>query len=269
MEKFNQFERQMRRRKYWLGSVVILIGLLILLSKTTLNIPDWVFSWETAFIFIGLVIGIKQRFNGAFWFLLILIGGGSLASITVVPEAYNNIVFPVCVIIFGIYLFLAKFSTRNKLRQFQKMQFKKYHRSYFRHQSHEWAQNKKEWMLRYQRCNGEINSDDYMDITNVFGETNKNFISKNFKGGFLKNVFGQTIVNLTQSDFDERSSIDIQNSFGGIILIVPINWEVVPKIDVVFGGVDDKTKYTDKDKKDKKIILRGRSIFGGIEIRNF
>lgn len=107
-------------------------------------------------------------------------------------------------------------------------------------------------------------------IENTFGGIRRSFISKDFKGGYIKNTFGGVKVQLDQCDFEDKAVIHIENTFGGITLYVPVHWKVISEVDATLSGVDDKTYYENPDEENRKrLILKGKSVFGGIEIKNY
>jgi hypothetical protein len=73
-----------------------------------------------------------------------------------------------------------------------------------------------------------------------------------------------------QADIQGEIELDLTQIFGGCKLIVPSHWEIKSELVNIFGGVEDKrpTQNINTDHS-KVIILRGTSIFGGIEIRSY
>ncbi|MEB0249998.1 LiaF-related protein, partial [Mucilaginibacter sp. 5B2] len=83
-------------------------------------------------------------------------------------------------------------------------------------------------------------------------------------------VFGGTELDFTQADIHGRVTIDITQMFGGTKIIVPANWHVVPDLAAVFAGVDDKRIKTSKPNPiEKVLVLKGVSIFAGVDIRSY
>ena len=92
--------------------------------------------------------------------------------------------------------------------------------------------------------------------------------SKNLRGGEIVAVFGGAEVNLTQADFYNRIEIEVVQIFGGTKLVVPANWEVRSEAVALFGGIEDK-RMPMAPSPDKVLVLKGTTIFGGIEIKSF
>jgi len=112
--------------------------------------------------------------------------------------------------------------------------------------------------------------DDHIDTVSVFGGVKRTILSKNFKGGEIVNVFGGTDLDLTQADINGHVVIDITQLFGGIKLIIPPHWQVTSDVAAVFSSVDDKRRSMGTPlSTDKVLIIKGVSIFAGVDIRSF
>jgi hypothetical protein len=113
-------------------------------------------------------------------------------------------------------------------------------------------------------------ADDYLDAVSVFGGVKKTILSKNFKGGEIVNVFGGAELDFTQANINGHVVIDITQIFGGTKIVVPPHWRVVPDMAAVFASVDDKRIRTSAPAdSDKILVLKGVSIFAGVDIRSY
>ncbi len=255
-----QWRAQYRRRKTskrYMGAVIIVfMGVILLLKRLPLQIPEWIFSWDTIVLVIGLLLGIRSRFRNWLWLVLVLLSTGSILSNYFLLDQYKNLVFPIELIIFGIYIFFRCFYHRNDKdcfvpRSHEHPSFAKHNRPF--HHSYSTTED-----------------GDVINIENTFGETNRNIISKEFRGGTIKNTFGSVDLNLTQSDIQGKIYIYVENTFGGIAFFVPSNWKIISEIDAKLSGIDDKSFYdVHPDEEEKTLVLKGKSVFGGIEIKNF
>jgi len=64
--------------------------------------------------------------------------------------------------------------------------------------------------------------------------------------------------------------IDITQIFGGTKIIVPSHWQVVSDLAAVFASVDDKRMRTSASPNNEKVlVLKGVSIFAGVDVRSF
>jgi hypothetical protein len=62
--------------------------------------------------------------------------------------------------------------------------------------------------------------------------------------------------------------IDTVQLFGGTKIIIPANWQLKSDITAVLGGVDDKRSVPTSFSPEKKIVLTGFAMFGGVEIKS-
>ncbi|MBT1689751.1 hypothetical protein KK078_24530, partial [Fulvivirgaceae bacterium PWU37] len=128
---------------------------------------------------------------------------------------------------------------------------------------------------RYQQQFGadftEETAEGLIDSVTIFGGTKKVIISKDFQGGSAVTVFGGAEINLTQADIQGRAVLDLVQIFGGAKLVVPANWRIqADEMVSIFGGLDDKRNPATLNPDDNKVlILKGTSIFGGIDIKSY
>jgi hypothetical protein len=57
---------------------------------------------------------------------------------------------------------------------------------------------------------------------------------------------------------------------GGTKLLLPTHWDIKSEMVAFFGGIEDKRQLVSGSTDPQKVlVLKGTSICGGIEIRNF
>jgi predicted membrane protein len=111
---------------------------------------------------------------------------------------------------------------------------------------------------------------EYISVNAVFGGVKKNIQSKNFKGGDVTSFMGGAEINFMQADIQHPIELEVNNVFGGTKLIIPSNWDVRNEISAVFGGVEDKRNFNNSASgTDKRILLKGACVFGGVEVTNY
>lgn len=238
----------------WTGVFVLLIGVAALVKASVTDLPDWVFSWQTFLIALGVFLGVRHNFRGVSWFVLMLIGGGFL-----IPEVYSDIdmhryIWPAVMIIIGIFLILRP------------------RRRYNWDLTDDEKKNSTPSGIEDATIVDETkgSKEDYVNATSVFGGAKKNILSKNFKGGEIVNIFGGTELNLSQADINGEAVIEMTTIFGGTKLIIPSNWTVKSDAAVIFGGIEDKRNMPPiNDPTGKVLTLKGTVIFGGIDIKSF
>ena len=113
-------------------------------------------------------------------------------------------------------------------------------------------------------------TDDYVDITAVFGGVKKQFISKDFKGGEVNCVFGGTELNLSQADFTGRVVLELNHVIGGSKLTIPANWHVQSELTAIMGGIEDtRNLHNVTPDYNKTLVLKGTCFMGGISIMSY
>ncbi len=239
---------------FWVGIIIISVGSFILLDRMdVVFLPHWLISWRTFLIALGLIIGINKGFKGADWLVLIIIGSFFLLGEIPGLEDLNlrRYIFPVIVISIGAVI------------MFRSVLFKS---------SGDWRSI---WSGGDYHKKGdpliisEDGSNDYIDLTSVFGSIKRRIFTKSFKGGDIVNIFGGTELDLSQADIEGNVVIDTVTLFGGVKILVPANWEVKSNITAIMGGVEDKRMTPTTFAPTKKLILTGTCAFGGVEIKSF
>lgn len=245
-----------KRNRIWAGMFVIAVGLLFLADRLGASFPEWLFSWPMILIAFGLFAGIRHGFRSGGWIVLLIIG-----SIFLFDQVYDGSVdlipflLPGLLIIIGLLIALRPW--RNK-----------------RHPHHGGCGSFRERRRHYRESRGDRESmpanEDFLEAVSVFGGSQKNIFSKNFKGGDVTAIFGGNDLNLTQADFTGTVVLEVVNIFGGTTIMVPSNWQIKDEMVNIFGGTDDKrAAVPPADQPSKILIISGVSVFGGVEIKNF
>lgn len=238
---------------FWVGIIIISVGSFLLLERMDIDLfPDWLFSWKTFLIALGLIIGVSKQFKGIGWLVMIMIG--SFFLLDEIPGWDLNLRYytiPIIVIVVGLVIVFRSFLFRS---------------------SGDWRTmwsgdegNKGNSAL----ITSHEDADDYMDLTSIFGGSKRRIFSKTFKGGEITNIFGGTELDLSQADINGTVVIDTVTLFGGIKILVPANWEVKSNITAILGGVEDKRMTSNTFEGTKKLVLTGTCAFGGVEIKSF
>lgn len=271
-ELWQKWESEHKRGKIIGGSIVVIAGALFLAKELGVHFPSWLFSWQILLIVIGLGIGIKHNFRNAKGSILIIIG-----SLFLLPDIFTHfplerLLWPIMIIIIGLFIiFKPHKKQRHKAWQkWEKLQSKKHANA---EAWERWSkqQNTKYECRDYYPLKTETNNEDIVDFTSFMAGINKNIVSKNFKRGDVTVVFAGTELNFSQADFEENAILDLTAVFGGILLIVPSNWDIKSEVMCAFGSVDDKRMIqpTTSSETKKTLILKGNVYFGGIEIKNY
>ncbi len=115
------------------------------------------------------------------------------------------------------------------------------------------------------------NDPDMIEVVTVFGGCNKFYQSQNLKGGTIFAAFGGSEINLYGSKLaDGINYLDVTAIFGGSSIQVPSEWNIQIDVTPIFGGAGDKRIKSPNIVYDttRVLVVKGVTIFGGIEIKN-
>jgi len=230
-------------KKYILGVIIIVAGVLLLLSNTgylPYDLRHILFSWQMLLIGIGIIslFSSESRTPGT---ILILIGG-----IFILPRVFSidynvmHLFWPVILIAVGVLILSKRFPQRP-------------------------------WHSRRHQLNTQNLADGFIHEENIFSGGKQRVMHQVFRGGHITCVFGGTEVDLTQAILAEGvSELEIDTIFGGVTLIVPADWRIQLKMTSIMGGFADKRSYV-KENPDpsRMLVIKGSTIFGGGEIKSY
>jgi predicted membrane protein len=269
-----EYNSKPRNGKVIAGLILLLVGGGLLLSQLNFFIfPWWIWRWPMWLILWGLFIGARSNFKKPSWIIMVFIGLAFLAGDIIPAFNAGAFIWPMAIIALGIWMIVR----RNQ--KWDRKQFKKDWKKEWDPQSNwqnytstdpadvtaDYTEIKEPHSSSYTNT-----ADDYLEATAIFGGVNKTILSKNFKGGEITNIFGGTEIDFSQADINGRVIIDITQVFGGTKIIVPSNWQVVSDLAAIFAGVDDKRiRTTATLGSEKVLVLKGTSIFAGVDIRSF
>jgi predicted membrane protein len=237
-----------------IGGIIILIGTLLLVRELGFNLPDWMFKWYSFMILVGLAIVISSNFRDKGGMIVMLVGGVFLLQDVYSDLPVRNYILPVGVIIVGL-LFIIGAARRKK-------------------------QVSDSPGIDYQPTTGisdtivaepiDIAKEDVLDIVTIFGAVKRLVVSKRFRGGEIVTIFAGAEINFVQADIQQPVELEVVAIFGGTKLIVPSNWNVRSDAAVaIFGGVEDKRSPHAITDPNKTLIIKGSTVFGGIEIVSY
>lgn len=224
------------------GVVLILLGALFLANNFDLipyEVSYYFFNWKGILLVIGLIM-VCSTSNKSPGMILISIGTFFITSSILRQEfeiyiRLRDFFWPGVFIVVGIFLM-------------QKERFT-------------------------QRKKASDRPTDYLHNTNIMGGGEIRLHSDQFKGGRVTAIFGGSNYDMTGSTLAEGShTIDLFVLFGGFTLVVPSDWDVHQKVTPLFGGVSDlrKSMLSSEGKKTSgKLIIKGLTIFGGVELKNY
>lgn len=244
------------------GLVIVAAGGVLLADRLGANFPDWLFTWPALLVVIGLFIGAKHLFRGFGWWVPVLIGAGFLVADYYPAVNLKPFILPALLILAGVAMMFSrerKWNKRCRNHRFSHPGNPDWHRQGVA--THPTDDEKKSAFL---------STDDYLDLTAVFGGIKKQLISKDFKGGEVNCVLAGAEINLSQADINGRVVLELNHVLGGSKLTIPANWHLQSELTTVMGGVEDNRNLHNVTPDPNKIlVLKGTCFMGGITIMSY
>jgi predicted membrane protein len=225
-----------------LGVILIFLGGIFLLNTMDIlhfRFAQVVFSWPFIILVIGIfiLVNTEKKFLGG-----ILSGIGALFLIPrIFPEVEYNagIIFPIILIVLGIYIILKK--------------------------------RRAEQASIFNSDSSKINKDRIDDVS-IFGGGTKIISSNNFQGGNVTAIFGGSEINFMNCQLAEGENVlDVLCIFGGTTIIVPRDWNIVVNVTSILGGFSNKVIRNPSIVIDqsKTLHIKGLAMFGGGEVKTY
>ena len=227
-------------KRVLLGLFLILAGVIWILFRLDIIPPLWadVFvSWQMLLIGIGIFLVIAG--NNTTGTILIVTGGFFLLpEIFTLPLYLKRLGWPLLIIAVGLALLL----TGRKRTPFSPVQ----------------------------KTESGDGNDSFDDVV-IFGGRETFVSSKNFSFGKVTAIFGGAEYDMRQVNLQENGAvIDCVAIFGGCGFKVPPDWTIINEVNSIFGGVSDKRILSAPEivpNPSKKLVIKGFTAFGGIEIK--
>ncbi|KAA6341886.1 hypothetical protein EZS27_010332 [termite gut metagenome] len=232
----------MKNSAFFPGIVFVLIGVIFFgrnMGWIDYSIFRVIISWPMLLIVIGVGTILRKHLVGG----LIVTGIGTfflLSRIDVIWACNVHDYWPLLFVCIGIILLLK--------RPFDK---KRHHTP---------VQE-----TVYSSENGFV----YSDVS--FGSVKQIVVDPVFKGAKIKNSCGSTLIDLRRTSLESPETyIDVECRLGGIEIYAPNTWVIISKASCDFGGIEDnrfRTELVEFDNS-RKVIIRGKIVLGGMEIKN-
>lgn len=215
------------------GVVLIVIGIII--GINSLGIADiniFFDGWWTLFVIIpSLVDIIKQpaKVGNYIWLIIgiaFLLSAQGIISFKLV----GKLIFPLILVGIGLSLLL-----KDKLGAKVKQKIK------------------------------ELNQDSLEEYYATFSGQEISPKGEGFKGASLNAIFGGIDLNLTETQINSDTVINVTSVFGGVDIKVPSNVNVEVQSTSIFGGVDNKIKKHTENLP--TIYVKAFCLFGGADIK--
>ncbi|MBK0383324.1 hypothetical protein I5M32_10165 [Pedobacter sp. SD-b] len=251
------------------GAAILVVGVVLFANQMGIFMPDWILSWPMLLIVIGLANGVKHNFRNSGWLIMVLIGGVFLLE-KISPElSVSKFTWPLVLMGLGIWFIFGKGFKAGNCSRRGRRRWDNFDPAYqTSNNGFENEATKNDGPVVDQKH--QTTGDEYIDSVSIFGATKKNILSKNFKGGDILTICGGCEISLINADINGMVILDVTQVFGGTKIVIPPTWDVSVEMSAVFGGVEDKRSLVQVlPDRSKVLLIKGSSVFAGIEIRNF
>ncbi len=242
-------QNQTNHGRILLGLILVAIGVLYAFDYWRLlpNIREWIFSWGSLFLLIG-VVNLASKRNPVVSGLFIL--AGAFFYIQEFMFGYRvgwSDIWPVALILIGLGMIFRAAGGRKTI-----------------------LGGRKPDPSNPDDPNQSGNSGSSFDDVAVFGGGDKVVNSDSFTGGKITAIFGGSDIDVTQAKIKNGPAvIDIFVIFGGTTIFAPKDWNVNVQLTPIFGGFSDKRFNIAPATNDpnKELVVKGLVLFGGGEIK--
>lgn len=239
-------ERRSSDKRLYFGVILIVLGVILILERLNLipeSMADLLISWQTLLIGIGVLSMIDS--NRTAGTVLIVIGCTFLLpELITVPHELRRIYWPLILVAIGVAILLRRHD------------------------------NPKQIEVDISQPNiPNDNSINTFDDFVIFGGREIFVTSQALAGGKATSIFGGIEFDLRRANLQPGGAIiDCVSVFGGCGFKIPMDWNVRNEVTTIFGAFTDKRGETYSDRyydPSKTIVIKGISIFGGIEVKHF
>ena len=249
-------------KKAVFGIIILFVGVFMLLRN--LDFIPWdvyhiVISWPALLIGIGVVLFFDNRSSNKSAGIILAAVGALFLLPRIFNVDVNGFFIPLIIIVIGI-LFIIRSSTKRAYR------FKSSGRNTVL------FDNRSEDSSGMQDYEMGVNPDGFITRDYVFSGSKEKWTYNNVKGIEISSVFSGLELDLTQIELSpdvERVQIKISSVFGGVVLYVPDDWNIIIQKTGVFGSFTDNRprNVVQSSSTGKQVYLELEAVFGGGEIK--
>lgn len=239
-------EQRKSDKRFYFGIILIVLGVILILERLNLipeSLADMLISWQMLLVGIGVLSLIGgNRTAGT---ILIVIGGFFMVpELITVPQEIRKIYWPLILVAIGISIL-------------------------FRQRGHQAIPGKDDPEIILPNGDSMNTFDDFV----IFGGREIFVNSQQLAGGKATSIFGGIEFDLRKASLRQGGAvIDCVSIFGGCGFKIPMDWNVRNEVTTIFGAFTDKRGETYSDRyydPSKTLVIKGVSIFGGIEVKHF
>ena len=273
--KNSHIQRKSRSSSIIIGAIFIVVGAILIGANFDLlpnNIHRVIISWQMLLIVIGIIQLSKH--NTTSGIILLLIGGFFIiprlsyifpAMFSWVGYNFAGNFWPLLLIVAGILIIASR---RTDSGWSGKTRSRQYNRCYHNEQK-EYNNYREDSNNYYQGGNFHRSGFSPLNGSNLFNEKEYIVLDEIFPGGNIKTVFGETVIDLRNTSLKEGETLlNLEVVFGSVKIYVPNDWYIEFRIENVLGCIEDHRMTSATADSSKKLVIVGKCVFGGGEIRN-
>ena len=240
-------------KRFYFGIILIVVGVIMIFEKLNLipeSVSDLLISWQMLLVGIGVLSLIGgNRTSGI---ILILVGVTfMIPELFDVPYEIRQIYWPLILVAIGVALLLRHRDKQSILAK---------------------DSAGMNTPVEYEVISND-NANNTFDDFVIFGGREIFINSQAFAGGKATTIFGGMEFDLRKATMRPGGAvIDCVSIFGGCEFKIPMDWNVRNEVTTIFGAFTDKRGDTFNERyydPAKTIVIKGISLFGGIEVKHF
>jgi predicted membrane protein len=227
-------EHKTQGRIFW-GLLLIVLGVIFLLDQMgRLDFGDLIGRyWPVIFILIGISILLSNNFRNAGSGVFFILFGTFflLLRLRIFDQAIWHYLWPLAIIAVGLWILLKPSLHREKKKV------------------------------------PEMSGDD-LALNQVFSSGARKIESQSFRGGKADVVFGSADIDLRAAKLaGGQATLVLSVVFGGIVVWVPREWQVVLAGSPVLGSIESHKAAVSDAVKTGTLSIQGSAVFGSIEVK--
>ena len=253
-------ERRKSDKRFYFGVILIAVGVILIFERLNLipeSLADMLISWQMLLVGIGVLSLIGgNRTAGT---ILIVIGGTfMIPELITVPHEVRRIYWPMILVVIGVVILMRQ-------RDQRKIGTTNDHFVNIPNPGGEPSSA--------ESSSASFNSFNTFDDFVIFGGREIFVNSQSLSGGKATSIFGGIEFDLRKANLQPGGAIiDCVSVFGGCGFKIPMDWNVRNEVTTIFGAFTDKRGETYSDRyydPSKTLVIKGVSLFGGIEVKHF
>lgn len=223
------------------GTLIILIGLLLLLTTTDVIEIESIWEWiPLVFVLIGVWALLRSRFRNLVGPVMIIAIAGVffLRNVGLIPDDAIGTWWPLFIVLFGLLIIINRSRRRQRIR-----------------------------------LEGSTDAKEVTAI-GVFGTDERRLSTDRFTGAELIAIFGDALLDLRNAGTrNQPAIIEVASIFGDVEIRTTTETEVKLEVLNIFGETRDRRPVSDAeestgDEADPELIITGVAIFGDVTVRD-